>query len=247
MKPEATTLVMAGAREAHPIILGLLARNRPTIASLPASERMFDPPLVSTRIGPFDDQGTFSDWLAHSNVRAIVDASHVFDGHITDMVAKASAHHAVPAIRVLRPEWTPSAKDRWRFVPDIRTAVDDLPDDARVFCNTGWSSLSEFSEFRAARLFLRQTHAPSGPAPYPFAEIIEGAPPFSQFQEQALFERLGVTHLICRNVGGPASMSKLLAARHMGLPVYMVARPVTPPNLPVVQTVAEALDWEARN
>jgi precorrin-6A/cobalt-precorrin-6A reductase len=51
--------------------------------------------------------------------------------------------------------------------------------------------------------------------------------------------------LICRNVGGAASMSKLLAARAMCLPVYMVRRAdVTAPHR-MVETVAEALAWEA--
>ena len=92
---------------------------------------------------------------------------------------------------------------------------------------------------------MRQTRLTHKTPPFCFVELIEGTPPFSQFQEQALFAKLGITHLICRNVGGAASMSKLLAARALQLPVFMVGRAPIAGDWTVVATVAEALDWEA--
>ncbi|MBE0414896.1 precorrin-6A/cobalt-precorrin-6A reductase, partial [Yoonia sp.] len=61
----------------------------------------------------------------------------------------------------------------------------------------------------------------------------------------ALFRRLGVDVLIVKNAGGVASRTKLTAARQLGIPVLMIARPPVG-DWPVVSTVAEALDWVAR-
>jgi precorrin-6A/cobalt-precorrin-6A reductase len=57
----------------------------------------------------------------------------------------------------------------------------------------------------------------------------------------ALFERLKIDWLVLRNAGGERSMSKLIAARNLGMPVAMIERP----NLvkPSVATVDGALEW----
>jgi precorrin-6A/cobalt-precorrin-6A reductase len=39
--------------------------------------------------------------------------------------------------------------------------------------------------------------------------------------------------------------AKLTAARHLGIPVVVVRRP-PPPRAPLVETVAEAVDWLTR-
>ena len=68
-----------------------------------------------------------------------------------------------------------------------------------------------------------------------------GHPPFSVEDEMALFERLKIDWLVLRNAGGERSMSKLIAARHLGLPVAMIDRPA--PVSPSVETVDQALEW----
>jgi len=57
----------------------------------------------------------------------------------------------------------------------------------------------------------------------------------------ALFKRLQIDWLVLRNAGGERSMSKLIAARNLGVPVAMIDRPslVTPS----VETVDQALQW----
>ena len=65
--------------------------------------------------------------------------------------------------------------------------------------------------------------------------------PGNKDEEAALFRRLGVTWMIARNSGGPAT-GKLEAARALGINVAMIARPPLP-EAPKVETVAEALEW----
>lgn len=237
---------MAGAREAHGLITALVARGRRVIASLPEPERMFDALPVPTRVGGFTSDGSFARWIKAESVTTVIDASHVFDVDVSDRVARVCSLSDLRHLRISRPEWSKTPHDQWHDMASIQEAARSVPRQARVFTNTGWPTLPEYVDFRGQSLFMRQTQNVEKPVPYPFVRFITGAPPFTQFQEEALFSDLEITHLICRNVGGAASMSKLLAARAMGLPVYMIARPAEATGTQVVQTVAEALAWEAQ-
>ncbi|MFK7745671.1 MAG: precorrin-6A/cobalt-precorrin-6A reductase [Roseobacter sp.] len=245
MKVQKTTLVMAGTREAHGLVTALLARGRYVVASLPEPERMFGPLPVQTRVGSFKDAADFEAWVHAQHVGTVIDASHSFDDDVSKNVGLVCQRLDLRYLRVLRAPWSVTPLDRWQDVASVRDAAKAIPEGARAFTNTGWASLPDYVDFKGAALFMRQTHPSQVRPPLDFVTFVEGAPPFSQFQEQTLFEDLRITHLICRNVGGAASMSKLLAARSMQMPVMMIARPPTPADYQVVETVAEAMAWEA--
>jgi precorrin-6A/cobalt-precorrin-6A reductase len=74
--------------------------------------------------------------------------------------------------------------------------------------------------------------------------VLAARGPFEAEGERQLFEREQVEVIVSKNAGTAATYAKIEAARALGLPVVMVARPVLPP----VQTVASwrgALDWLA--
>ncbi len=238
-------LVLAGAREAHAIVARLRERGRDVIASLPEHERSFEPLPVPTRLGAFPDQNILDDWIAAQNVTAVIDASHAFDAEISRMAALLCDARGLRYLRVLRPPWRASRQDNWTSYRSIARACEDTPPGARVFSNTGRATLGEFHSFPGQALFLRQTRSQNLPPPFSFVTYVQGTPPFSQGDEEVLFHQLRISRLICRNVGGTASISKLLAARRMALHVAMIERPAPPTAAAVVETVAEALVWEA--
>ncbi|MDW3222182.1 MAG: precorrin-6A/cobalt-precorrin-6A reductase [Paracoccaceae bacterium] len=240
-----TTLVMAGAREAQGIITGLLGRGRSVIASLPEPERMFDALPVPTRLGVFPNTDALESWLLAENVSCVIDASHAFDAEVSDQAAQVCLSCNIRYVRVLRTAWLPTQQDSWTNYPSIAQAAIDLPRNARAFSNTGRASLPEFADFKGEALFLRQTQKSSRPPPFHFVKFVVGTPPFSQQAEENLLRELKVSRLICRNVGGIASKSKLLAARRLGIRVSMIERPDTPEGMPLVTSVAEAMAWEA--
>lgn len=245
MRPETTTLVMAGAREAHGVVSGLLARGRQVVASLPEEERVFETLPVPTRLGRFQSADSLRDWMQEQRVRIVIDASHAFDDDITAMASTVCLAQGIRYLRLLRPPWKATLRDRWMSFPSVAAAAPSLPPTARVFSNTGWLSLPDYAGFSGHQLFMRQTHSVSAPPPFGFVTFVPGTPPFSQFQEENQFAELRITHLICRNVGGAASMSKLLAARARSLPVLMIERRAGPAQVTEVETVVEALAWEA--
>ncbi|MEP2641730.1 precorrin-6A/cobalt-precorrin-6A reductase [Roseobacter sp.] len=236
---------MAGAREAHVLIPHLQQRGRRVIASLSQPERSFGPLSVPTRIGGFESTAAFADWVHNENVTCVIDASHAFDADVSRTAAVACAGSDLRYLRILRAPWKPSRLDNWTVHDCLRQASDDVPPGARVFTNTGRATLGAFEGFRGAVLFVRQTHPQQNPAPFDFMRFVPGTPPFSQGDEETLFLNLQISRLVCRNVGGSASMSKLLAARRIGVSVGMVQRPAAPVGATVVETVPEALAWEA--
>jgi precorrin-6A/cobalt-precorrin-6A reductase len=52
-----------------------------------------------------------------------------------------------------------------------------------------------------------------------------------------------VDTLVCRNIGGAASLPKIDAARALGVRVIAVDRPALPEGLRVVAQVDAVLDW----
>lgn len=244
MVSEQTTLVMAGSREAHGLVTALLARRRQVIVSLPEPERMFGAFPAPTRVGSFATADMLTEWLDEKRVGTVIDASHAFDSEVSKMAGDVCTQLAIRYLRVVRPVWKETSRDCWLHVPTVAAAAKAVPASACAFSNTGFATLPEYAEFTGRKLYMRQTRMTNHQSPFQFVEFIEGQPPFSQFQEQALFNQLGISHLICRNVGGAASMSKLLAARALSIPVYMVERRPTAGHLPLVETIAQALAWE---
>jgi precorrin-6A/cobalt-precorrin-6A reductase len=245
MNSKGKTLVLAGAREAHGVIAGLVLRGRSVVASLPELERSFDPLPVPTRVGRFDSPEAFGTWISDEGIDRVIDASHGFDSDISETAHSLCRSAGLPYLRVLRTVWSATRMDQWTSFSTVVKAVEAVPEGARVFSNTGRATLNEYAAFKGQVVFLRVTNNSSDVPPFAFMKLIHGSPPFSQRQEETLFSDLRITRLICRNVGGAASMSKLLAARKLGIRVLMIHRPTPPAGAIVVETVTEALAWEA--
>ena len=60
--------------------------------------------------------------------------------------------------------------------------------------------------------------------------------------EAALMRDLGIDLLVSKNSGGEATYAKIEAARHLGLPVFLLARPPAA-DLPKVETLDGVLAW----
>ena len=234
---------MGGAREAHAIVTGLSQAGMHVIASLPEPERGVEPMAVPTRTGAFTSKQDFSDWMAGQGVIRVIDASHSFDADLSAMVFEACRAANLPYLRILRAAWVAVEGDQWVDVMSVAQAAESVPPTCRLFSNTGWLSLPHYAGFKGEQVFLRQSHPVLNQSPYDFVTLIPDDPPFSVEHEIGVFQNLRITHLICRNVGGEASATKLIAARRLELPVYMVARRALPAGCPHVETVKEVIDW----
>lgn len=199
------------------------------------------PDGVETRIGGFGGAAGLADWLATERITHLVDATHPFAPGISRNAAAAAAAAGVARLTLHRPGWEETAGDRWQRVDCLGGARDALPEGARPFLALGRQHIAPFRHRPDLRMILRMVDPPDD---LPFeADVVLGKPG-DRAAEIALFQRLGVTHLVCRNSGGAASYAKIEAARALGLPVVLIDRPAPPPP-PVVGSVEAALAWLA--
>ncbi|KRS17339.1 cobalt-precorrin-6A reductase [Roseovarius indicus] len=235
-------LLLAGTGEAQQVAKALVERDIPAVASLAGATRAPKPTGLPTRIGGFGGEEGFAAFLEAEGITAVLDATHPYAHRISERTARICKEKSVPYCQILRPEWIPGPKDRWTQVQREEDVAALVPEGATVFLATGRQTLDRFANMGHAQLICRQIDPPDRPFPFVNGRFLVGRPPFSVEEERNLFQELGVDWLVVKNAGGAAAMSKLVAARELGLDVAMIVRPPQPDALKVA-SVAEALDW----
>ncbi|MEZ0170689.1 cobalt-precorrin-6A reductase [Microvirga sp. TS319] len=241
-------LVLGGTTEASALAARLANRaGFNPLLSLAGRTRDPHPLPIPTRIGGFGGVEGLTRFLRDEPVEAVVDATHPFAAIISRNAAEACARAGVPLLALRRPPWTRQEGDRWIGVPSMEAAVAALGETPRrVFLTIGRMELPHFA---AAPLhtYLVRTIEPVGDAlPVPNVVAIRDRAPFDEAAEHALMERERVDVLVTKNSGGAATYPKIAAARTLGLPVIVVARPRVPAGVEEVATANAALDWLER-
>ncbi|PIL19315.1 hypothetical protein P775_14300, partial [Puniceibacterium antarcticum] len=144
-------------------------------------------------------------------------------------------------LQLVRPAWRATARDHWVPVRDGRDVARVVPPSARLLVTLGRAELPGLKAFRG-EVLARVIGTEFGAFPLRRGRFVPGTGPFSVVEEIALLRRLRIDGLVLRNAGGPGGWPKLAAARQLGLPVMMVARPRRPGGARV-ETVKEALAW----
>ena len=233
---EAAALARALAEEARVAVTTSLAGRTRAPAELPGAVRR----------GGFGGARALADYLRTRAVDIVVDATHPFAARISRNAAQACAAAGVPRLVLTRPPWTAREGDRWTPVPDAQAAAAALPRlGARVFLTIGRQELAAFAALNDIWFLVRLVEPPEDPIPLEDFRLVLGLGPFSLAQETALLREHAVEALVSKNSGGPSTYAKIEAARVLGLPVVMVARPA-PPAGETVESVAAALAWIER-
>jgi len=180
-------------------------------------------------------------------IEAVIDATHPFAAAMSRNAAEACAQVQVPLLALRRPPWVPQEGDRWIEVASMEEAVRALGDiPRRVFLTVGRLELPPFAA-APQHTFLVRTIEPIGEAlPVPHVIAIRDRAPFDEAAERALMERERVEVVVTKNSGGAATYPKIAAARALGLPVIVVARPEKPRGVEEVATADAAFDWLER-
>jgi precorrin-6A/cobalt-precorrin-6A reductase len=89
---------------------------------------------------------------------------------------------------------------------------------------------------------LRFVDPPEEPPPLPDADIIVSRGPFTVEGDLDLMRARNIAWLVARNSGGAGARAKIDAARELGVPVIMIARPALPARR-CVESVDEVLAW----
>lgn len=217
-------LILGGTAEARALAAQLIEEGHQVTTSLAGRTR--DPilPVGSVRIGGFGGAAGLAAYLRQEGFDRIIDATHPFARRISENAIQAAAIADVPLEQRLRPRWTKQPGDRWRTVTTVEEAANALPAGATVFLALGRQYLDAFASRSDCRFVIRMVDPPETALVFDDHILVLGKPGNDPDREGDLFTAHGVTHLVCRNSGGPAGYAKIVAARRLALPVIIIER-----------------------
>ncbi len=237
-----TLLILGGTGEARQIADRLAGQD--AVISLAGATRAPQAQALPVRVGGFGGADGFEAYLQEAGITAVLDATHPYAVRITGRTAGICAQLGLPYLQYLRPPWQAEAGDNWTEIANEEDAAAHIAPDATVFLGTGRQTLERFANLAGRDVICRQIDPPTQAFPFHGGRFLVGRPPFSVADEVALFGKLGVDVLVVKNAGGAPSRTKLTAARQLGIPVLMIARPPAG-HWAVVDDVNAALSWVA--
>lgn len=236
----ATILILGGTGEARALAAALNPEFR-VITSLAGATRTPRRIAGAVRTGGFGGAGGLAAYLRDNAVDCLVDATHPYAARMGHNAAAAAEMAGVPLLRLERPPWTSQPGDDWTEFPDLQSLATALPDMGKtVLITLGGADLHAFSGITGLQMIIRAIDPPDPmPVVGEFDLILSGGP-FDFESEVALLNERKIDLVVSRNAGGDATYAKIAAARHLSVPVAMLARPDRP-AAPSVATVDEAV------
>ena len=241
-------LLLGGTREAVELARSLAGEPRvETTYSLAGRTRRPVPVPATVRTGGFGGPDGLAAYLRDANIELVVDATHPYAATMSLHAAVACKRESVPRLVLHRPPWTPEPRDRWVEVSDTQSAARALAGlGRRALLTVGSRGLAPFAAVPGVSFVVRAVEPPAAVLDPARFEVVLARGPFDVESERGLLESRGIDVVVSKNSGGAAARAKLEAARTLGLPVVMIARPPPPPG-ERVEAVAAATEWiEAR-
>lgn len=225
-------LLLGGTRDARQLVETLCAEGVEVIYSIAGKVRNPKVPC-ELLVGGFSRHGGMSRYIQQRGVGAILDATHPYAVVISQAANAAAAECAIPCWRYLRPCWQAEAQDHWQEIASFDAALPRLAQARVPLLTLGQlepsqlQALQDIAKANGQRQVLRTAVAPPAALPACVAWI-QGIGPFALQDERQLLLDQGIDLILCKNSGGDATWAKLQAARELGIPVLMLARPEQP-------------------
>ncbi len=220
-------LLLGGTAEASKLA-SLLAGQSGIFAILSFAGRTKEPrtPKIPYRIGGFGGVEGLEAYLEAERIDVLIDATHPFAEQMSRHAVLAAARAKIPLVVLSRPAWREDAADRWIKVEDMAAAAAALGQGPkRVFLTVGRLQIAAFAAAPQHFYLIRAIEPLVPPPGLPRHRVILGRGPFAIEAEEKLLREELIEMIVTKNSGGEATFAKLLAARALGLPVVMVARP----------------------
>lgn len=221
-----TILILSGTAEAFDLA-AKLQKEQPDwriISSLAGRTQNPKLPTGEIRIGGFCGVDGLIDYISKQNVDKIYDATHPFALNISKNAVQAAQQSGIDYEKISRQPWQKTKGDNWIEVASIQEAADRLPENATAFLALGRQYIKAFEHRTDCHFIVRMVDQPDD-VPLSSYEIIQGLPNSAASDEQRLFTRHNITHLVTRNSGGEKSYAKIIAAREAQIPIIMIKRP----------------------
>jgi precorrin-6A/cobalt-precorrin-6A reductase len=235
-------LILGGTAEAF-ALSERLAGRQDLAPTLSLAGRTAEPrrAAVPTRIGGFGGVEGLRGWLARNRTDLVVDATHPFAAVISRNAALACAAEGIPIVAIRRPAWHVRTGDRWTEVATMSDAVDAIGTrPCRVFLTIGRLELQPFNRAPQHHYLVRTIEPVGDVLDVPHRTALQARGPFDEASERSLMKAHDIEVVVAKNSGGPATYGKIAAARSLGLPVVLVARP-DKPLVPIAANVDDAM------
>lgn len=238
-------LLLGGTAEARDLAAHLQTKGVPFTSSLAGRVSRPRLPVGRVRIGGFGGVEGLSRWLREHDISAVVDATHPFAATMGSHAAQACSSRGLPLLRLARPGWRthPDAAS-WTWVADhvaAREAADEV--GGTPFVTTGRQTLHHHVEAWVDRpVVVRLVEPPETPLPATWT-VLRSRGPFDVAGEEALMREHEVSVLLTKDSGGRYTRAKLDAARRLGVPVVVVARPDRAAGVATAADAVAAATW----
>jgi precorrin-6A/cobalt-precorrin-6A reductase len=237
-------LILGGTTEATALGRALAGDPRfsATLSLAGVTRRPASQP-IPIRVGGFGGVAGLACYLRERRIGALVDATHPFATQMTANAIAAAQQTNTPLLVVLRPAWQPITGDHWTMVESMDAAAATLGTiPRRVLLTIGQKDLAPFRAAPWHHYVLRSVDPPPADALPLSVTTIAARGPFASDDEERLLRDERIDVVVTKNSGGSATAGKLAAARKLGLPVVMLARPPLPQTA-TVGSVGEVLAW----
>ncbi len=234
-------LILGGTGEGAQLAERLSERVDLTVISSLAG-RVSEPKLPKglVRVGGFGGLDALATYLVNEEIKVVIDATHPFAAKISRNAELACGRTGLPFVALLRPPWRRLVGDRWHEVPDFQSAAKFVDTKmGRVFLSIGRQELGSFSGCSKAWFLIRAIEGPTECLP-PHGRVLLRRGPFELKEELQLLREHSINCLVSKNSGGPATYTKIEAARFLDIPVVMINRPIKH-TVQVLETVEDAI------
>lgn len=239
-------LILGGTTEGRRLAERLAGDSR-FDATLSLAGRTADPaPLgLPTRSGGFGGVAGLIAYIAEHGVEAVIVATHPYAGRIAFHALEAAEAAGIPIIQWLRPGWSRTTGDRWTEFQTLEALADAIgPEPRRVFVTIGRQGAAVFERAPQHAYWFRSVDPILPALDLPKARYRLERGPFDAAAEAAFLRDAQIEVIVSKNSGGEATFGKIEAARRLGLPVLLLARPPQP-DIQSVETLDGVLEWLA--
>ena len=225
-------LILGGTNDALRLANSLFQKSIPIIYSLAGLVRVPEKnyPIIT---GGFSQHGGLDHYIKKNGIVGIIDATHPYANKISDEAYDAALNNQIPYWQYDRPIWERQTGDTWLEYNDWNELFSMLQDKKSIFITTGQLTaliLNALPQKLSAKVLLRTVLEPAvalqkGAGLAENIHWIQAIGPFTLEDEIALMQKHAIDALVSKNSGGDATSAKLLAARQLQVPVYLLKRP----------------------
>ncbi|MBR0848546.1 cobalt-precorrin-6A reductase [Bradyrhizobium diazoefficiens] len=235
-------LILGGTADASLLAAAIARAGIDAVYSYGGRTRTPADQLLPIRIGGFGGASGLADTIRREGFTHVIDATHPFAAEMSRNAAEACAQTGTPLIALERAPWEKTQGDNWIDVTDVDAAAAALPESpANVFLAIGRQHIAPFAAKPQHAYTLRFVDPSVAALPFA-ADVIVSRGPFTLDGELEMMRARKIAWIVARNSGGGGARAKIDAARTLGLPVIMIARPELPER-PRVESVAEIMQW----